>query len=658
MSLQSSFRKLVKATLNATVTEWNAVLQQENTLKYSMNSDQGRLRGIKLKDLELSDVELNEKKSELEIHLNHDYPIESTSRAFRQGKLVDLICANNGNGNNNKSWMRVKGIVSKIDSSSISIQVQSMGDNFLLSSILNKSKNKSTYIDLERRCASNIMQICAKNIKKLKLKSESNSDIAAALTQFPSINPEQKRKLTPIFCDYDFLDDDKRECVSVCSMGHPITIIHGPPGTGKTTALASVILSFLANGLKVLATAPSHAAVDALLLAIAKQWNEDVLNVPTNKMLRIGNILRLKDPRSKNWLPKTTGEYEDCCQNLQQLRQDLLLGSKGKKILIESEAKLVEKLKSISRKSEFAQISNSNIVVTTCLSAIQWPDKVKKNFDLIVIDEAAFAPDWLTMPLALSGIKQLILAGDHCQLPPVVVSDTDCQSLMERLMIHNDMIPTVFLSQQFRSNKLISNWSNGYFYQNRLKSWPHVESICLQDLLEDHDQKQNSKFLQQSLVFIDTSHQQGYQEIQDDYQDGSVCNEKEAQMVYFMVKKLVNLGIRMSDIGIITPYWSQVALLRDMVKDLPNIEISTVDGFQGSEKELIVVSFVRSNSPNVVGFLNETRRINVTITRAKRMCIAIGDISTLESDPGINDFIKYCYENNAVVKVSECHNLF
>ena len=85
MSLQSSFRKLVKATLNATVTEWNAVLQQENTLKYSMNSDQGRLRGIKLIDLELSDVELNEKKSELEIHLNHDYPIESTSRAFRQG---------------------------------------------------------------------------------------------------------------------------------------------------------------------------------------------------------------------------------------------------------------------------------------------------------------------------------------------------------------------------------------------------------------------------------------------------------------------------------------------------------------------------------------------------------------------------------------------
>ena len=143
--------------------------------------------------------------------------------------------------------------------------------NFLLSSILNKSKNKSTYIDLERRCASNIMQICAKNIKKLKLKSESNSDIAAALTQFPSINPEQKRKLTPIFCDYDFLDDDKRECVSVCSMGHPITIIHGPPGTGKTTALASVILSFLANGLKVLATAPSHAAVDALLLAIGKK---------------------------------------------------------------------------------------------------------------------------------------------------------------------------------------------------------------------------------------------------------------------------------------------------------------------------------------------------------------------------------------------------
>ena len=97
------------------------------------------------------------------------------------------------------------------------------------------------------------MQICAKNIKKLKLKSESNSDIAAALTQFPSINPEQKRKLTPIFCDYDFLDDDKRECVSVCSMGHPITIIHGPPGTGKTLMARAVAnetgaFFFLING--------------------------------------------------------------------------------------------------------------------------------------------------------------------------------------------------------------------------------------------------------------------------------------------------------------------------------------------------------------------------------------------------------------------------
>ena len=283
---------------------------------------------------------------------------------------------------------------------------------------------------------------------------------------------------------------------------------------------------------------------------------------------------------------------------------------------------------------------------------------MKKNFDLIVIDEAAFAPDWLTMPLALSGIKQLILAGDHCQLPPIVVSEPECQSLMERLMIHNHKVPTVFLSQQFRSNQLISNWSNGYFYQNRLKSWKHVESTCLQDLLEN--QQQNSKLLQQPLVFIDTSHQEGYQEIQDDYQEGSVCNEQEARIVYLVVKKFVNLGIQMSDIGIISPYWSQVALLRDMVKELPDIEISTVDGFQGSEKELIVVSFVRSNPSNVVGFLNETRRINVTITRAKRMFIAIGDISTLESDPGINDFIKYCYRNNAVVKVSESsfHNLF
>ena len=111
-------------------------------------------------------------------------------------------------------------------------------------------------------------------------------------------------------------------------------------------------------------------------------------------------------------------------------------------------------------------------------------------------------------------------------------------------------------------------------------------------------------------------------------------------------------GINPEDIGIISPYWSQVALLRDLLIDLP-LTISTVDGFQGCEKELIIISFVRSNLEQRVGFLEEVRRINVSITRAKRCCIVIGDISTLSVDPGLKSFIDYCAKKNVVINADD-----
>ena len=119
-----------------------------------------------------------------------------------------------------------------------------------------------------------------------------------------------------------------------------------------------------------------------------------------------------------------------------------------------------------------------------------------------------------------------------------------------------------------------------------------------------------------------------------------------------MVNNYLDLGINEKDIGIITPYWSQVALLRNMLEKV-KVEISTVDGFQGSEKELIIVSMVRSNPKKNVGFLSEIRRINVTITRAKRGCVVIGDCETLSGDENIANLISHCKQKGVVWNVGE-----
>ena len=113
--------------------------------------------------------------------------------------------------------------------------------------------------------------------------------------------------------------------------------------------------------------------------------------------------------------------------------------------------------------------------------------------------------------------------------------------------------------------------------------------------------------------------------------------------------------IQMSPASILyrTPYWSQVALLRDVIVEFPAIEISTVDGFQGCEKEMIIISFVRSNSKQTVGFLDDARRINVSITRAKKCCLVIGDISTLNSNPDLAHFVDYCRRHQVIYNADQ-----
>ena len=637
MSVHEKITKLIKRTLLHTLKEWDAVATRDNSLKNILSHDEGRLRGLKLTNLRLDPSHFKPVENDFELHLTHDYSTVSTARAFRKGQLIELSLADTID---KEEWTKVNGIISEVKGQSIYLQTSQLGNNFLLHNL--RSKNAKCTVNLSQRSTKPIIETSAKALKDLKL-NRFNYDVSKSIVD-PDQYTKEELKCEPIFMQEDFLDQDKIQAVNLCCECHPLTIIHGPPGTGKTTGLAAVILSALANGSRILAVAPSHAAVDALTMALLKQWNEDVLKLPKSKLIRIGNPLRLRDDNVLPYLPKLHIQSKGLLEELQEVWRSLINSDKGaQKMLIKEESELLWKAQKSRRSEMFSQIKHSSVVTSTCLTALAWKKDILRNFDIICIDEAAFAPDWLTLPLVLSGVPRIILSGDHFQLPPVVTFQSSITTLMERC-IHK--VPTTTLTQQFRSNEIISNWSSNYFYQGQLKAHTNVKDTNLNDLVENP-----IEILRQSLVFIDTSNSNYFEDCKGEF-EGSYSNINEAYIVEDIVKVYVSKGINPEDIGIISPYWSQVALLRDLLIDLP-LTISTVDGFQGCEKELIIISFVRSNLEQRVGFLEEVRRINVSVTRAKRCCIVIGDISTLSVDPGLKSFIDYCAKKNVVINADD-----
>jgi len=270
---------------------------------------------------------------------------------------------------------------------------------------------------------------------------------------------------------------------------------------------------------------------------------------PWSKLLRVGNALRLSDSRVEPWLPKPTISSTRHFDELESTRDSLIKSSEfcDKNFLKNEEKALVKKLRKTSREDDFKQVSNSLVVTSTCLTGLNWPKDILNQFDVVCVDEAAFAPDWLTLPLILSDVPRSILSGDHHQLPPVMVSNHKSTSLMEKLI---GIVPTVTLTQQFRSNSMISNWSSEFFYEGRLKAHPKVARSSLNDLV-----KKKNAMLEHSLVFLDTSGHKFYEE-NNNISHGSICNLNEAYIIEIVLQKYLKLGIQAKDIGIITPYWS------------------------------------------------------------------------------------------------------
>jgi len=262
-----------------------------------------------------------------------------------------------------------------------------------------------------------------------------------------------------------------------------------------------------------------------------------------------------------------------------------------------------------------------------------------RRFDLAVVDEAGQATEpacWLPLVRA----DRVILAGDHCQLPPTVLSPEAGErglavSLMERVVGLYGPAVARRLTVQYRMHAAIMDFSNTEFYAGDLTAHPSAAGHRLSEL----PGVAADPVVDRPVRFVDTAGA-GYDE-EPEEDGGSRRNPREADLAVRAVRRLRSAGVPAELIGVITPYRAQARLLRDRLADEPGVEIDSVDGFQGREKEAIVVSFVRSNPEGEIGFLADTRRTNVAFSRARRALVVIGDSATLSHDPFYQRMIRH-----------------
>ncbi|MFM8215701.1 MAG: AAA domain-containing protein [Pirellula sp.] len=413
-----------------------------------------------------------------------------------------------------------------------------------------------------------------------------------------------------------------------------LAIIHGPPGTGKTTTVAELIRQAVSKGQRVLACAPSNTGVDNLL--------EKLVGLRIDA-IRIGHPARVLESLQEHTLDYLV-EADPAMKVVREMRREaeMLTSKAGRWTRAKPMPGAREDLKQEARRlRNDAKIFEEQIIQTKldraeviCATTNYDPEILgDRTFDLGVIDEACQSTEPGYWPVVLR-VEKLVLAGDHCQLPPTVLSTQAMleglsKSMMERLVERWGKLVTRQLTIQYRMHQKIMEFPSEHFYAGTLIADPSVAGHTLADL----PGVQTESLDTQPVLFVDTSGADWTEEL--DPNGESKLNPREALWILKQVDALLAAGILPEQIAVIAPYSAQVRFLRDRCSNT-SVEIDTVDGFQGREKEVVLISLVRSNTQGEVGFLGDTRRMNVAMTRAKRRLIVIGDGSTL----GRNTFFK------------------
>ncbi len=448
--------------------------------------------------------------------------------------------------------------------------------------------------------------------------------------------------------------------------GNPF-LIHGPPGTGKTTTLVEVILQLVKKGKRILAAADSNTAVDNLV---------EKLHHSGAKVLRIGNPARV-DPGLYGVSLDYALQDEPGFQYAMKLRNDVALMKEKQEEFVPASGQnrrglsddeivklakrgatkrgippakirrmagwvrlqkkvntLMREIRNLEEEAVHHLISEAEVVCAT--NASSGAELMQDfSFDVAVIDEAtqAMEPSCL-IPMAKA--RKWILAGDHKQLPPTVLSREASAlnyTLFERWMTAYEGEASEMLTVQYRMNKKIMRFPNVAFYGGLLKAHPSVQNHTIGGLsgfslpgdITEPWKSVVDPDVPVCFVHVDAG--------REDKIEGSFSyfNRAEIYVVTEILRSLLACRLFPSDIGIISPYEQQVNVLKEKTGEA-GVDIKTVDGYQGREKEVIILSLVRANPEGTLGFLTDYRRLNVAVTRARRKLIVIGHQPTLEKN--------------------------
>lgn len=436
---------------------------------------------------------------------------------------------------------------------------------------------------------------------------------------------------------FPWLNVTQEEAVNKVLHAKDVAIVHGPPGTGKTTTLVEAIYETLHRENQVLVCAQSNMAVD---------WISEKLVDRGVPVLRIGNPTRVNDKMLSFTYERRFESHPDYPQ-LWSIRKAIreLYTRNRKGSERENIRQKINSLKDRATELEIriheALVSEARVIACTLVSSANRV-LMGTKFGTLFIDEAAQALEaacWI----AIRKADRVVLAGDHCQLPPTLkcieaVRGGLDETLMQKI-VRNKPECVSLLKVQYRMNDEIMRFSSDWFYHGALQAAPEVRYRSILDY-------------DTPIVWINT--------------EGQACNEEfvgesfgriNKQEAVLCIKQLKNYIQRIGkerlleeriDFGVISPYKAQVQYLRQLIKKdaffkpfRPFLSINTVDGFQGQERDVILISLVRANEDGQIGFLNDLRRMNVAITRARMKLMILGDTSTLTKHPFYRKLYEY-----------------
>lgn len=452
--------------------------------------------------------------------------------------------------------------------------------------------------------------------------------------------PAAELSFAPI--SFPWLNKAQQEAVNKVLRAKDVAIVHGPPGTGKTTTLVEAIYETLRRESQVLVCAQSNMAVD---------WISERLVDRGISVLRIGNPTKVNDKMLSFTYERRFEAHPDYPQ-LWSIRQAIRKLRQERKRRDNGWHQKMDRLKSRAVELELrinSQLFGEAKVIASTLTGSASHLLSGQKFGTLFIDEAAQALEaacWI----AIRRASRVVLAGDHCQLPPTVKSIAALKgglgtTLMERIVARKPSVVTL-LTVQYRMNEQIMRFSSNWFYDGRVESAPEVKYRGILDY-------------DNPITWIDTSESGAKEEFVGE--SFGRINKTEAELTldalknYFTKIGRQRIADEHIDVGVISPYRAQVQLLRRMVRKAEFfkpyrgcITVNTVDGFQGQERDIIVISLVRSNDDGQIGFLSDLRRMNVAITRARMKLIIVGSVQTMTRHAFYKELYGYVQESAGI----------